>query len=234
MINADRDVVVVIPYRWTPDRAAAFGAVADAWYAAGYHLRVAGSDHSKSFNLAEARNRGVHTAELDLFNVVIVADADTIAEPEPVREAVEAARTSGLVHLPYTEYRTLGPIGTLQLQSGTPPQDCAHTVIPIACSGVFIATTQTWWSIGGMDERFTTWAPEDYAFRIAHQTLLGHDFVRHQGAVYAQHHNDQPDKGTGPAYDACVQHYTRYLEAPDKTAMRELVDGNLAQLHQAQ
>ena len=104
-----------------------------------------------------------------------------------------------------------------------PPELCSYTAVAGACSGVFVTTPATWWSIGGMDDRFTRWSPEDWAFRLAHETLIG-PLTRHEGAVFALHHQDQPGKMQGPEYDACVALYQRYVDAHgDAAAMRALV-----------
>lgn len=219
---------VVIPWRETPDRRDAFAYVWRFWRDLDLEVRVFDSDYSRPFNCAEARNRGVRWAQAGGYDVAIVCDADTFGDAAVIRHAVDAAQ-GGAVVLPYTEYRTLGPLGTLALRRGRPPADCHHTALgpAIACSGIYVTTPETWFSIGGMDERFTVWAPEDWAFRLAHQTLLGEQ-VRLDGHVYALHHDDPPSKAAGPEYDACVALYQRYLEANgNPAAMRELVDGGM-------
>lgn len=216
------DVTVVIPWRPTPDRVWAFNFAHAFWSDLGY--QVCTTDTHGRFNLAKARNHGVATAETAGAKVVIVADADTICDAAAVRPAIAEAWANPTVVLPYTEYRSLQLAGTIELRNGTPPVDCQHMPVPVACSGIYVTTPATWWSIGGMDERFTVWAPEDYAFRLAHQTLLGHDEGRIPGHAYALHHEDQPGKATGPEYDQAVAHYQRYLTAHgDAPAMRELV-----------
>ncbi|MGE3795098.1 MAG: hypothetical protein AB7I38_14385 [Dehalococcoidia bacterium] len=220
------DVALVIPWRPTPDRLRAFHHVVAEWQLLGYEP-VAADAGGARFNLAASRNLGVRRAEAAGARVVVVSDADTFPTALPLEDAVRAARSSNRVHLPYTEYRSLGLAGTLRLTRGAHPPEIPYQLVPGACSGVFVAAPATWWSIGGMDERFTVWAPEDYAFRLAHETLLG-PLERHPGAVYALHHEDQPSKAQGPAYDACVALYQRYVEAHhDVDAMRALVDHSI-------
>lgn len=216
------DVEVVIPWRETPDRRRAFTEATRAWQRLGYQPLTVDSGHAR-FNLAASRNAGVTMATDLAAAVVVIADADTFPQPRPLEAAIEAARRTGTVQLPYTQYRSLGESGTRMLSQGMPPEHCPYIEVSGACSGVFVTTPQTWWSIGGMDERFTTWAPEDYAFRLAHETLIG-PLGRHQGAVFALHHQDQPDKMQGPDYEACVALYQRYIDAHgDPAAMRALV-----------
>lgn len=216
------DVNVVIPWRETPDRRRAFLETIRAWARLGYHPITVDSGHTR-FNLAASRNAGVSDATCRGTNVVVIADADTFPQREPLEHAIDAASRTGTVQLPYTQYRSLGLKGTRMLGQGMPPELCPYIPVEGACSGVFVTTPETWWSIGGMDERFTTWAPEDYAFRLAHETLIG-PLGRHDGAVFALHHQDQPDKMHGPDYEACVAHYQRYIDAHgDPAAMRALV-----------
>lgn len=59
------------------------------------------------FNLARCRNLGVDSIE-DVGEVVVINDADTIPQLDPLLAAIAAAATSGLVHLPYTRYHWLG------------------------------------------------------------------------------------------------------------------------------
>lgn len=207
-------VLVAIPWRPQPHRLYAFDKVYD-WYKTLFpHSVVVPIDTGhEPFCLAACRNRGVQFAEDTDAGVVILADADTLPEPDPLYAAVEACTTSGLVHLPYTEYRSLRQDGTDQYLTGTPLPDCNHLTVPYATSGVYVTTPQAWWASGGQDEMFLGWAPEDMAWLISHRLLLGAEPVRHEGRVYALHHDSPPKTGT--AYDAAVKRYQRYLEAGD-------------------
>lgn len=216
------DVALVIPWRPTHDRLPAFHHVVAQWQLLGYQP-VGVDSGAPRFNLAASRNLGVLRAQANGARVVIVADADTFPEQIPLAAAVNGARSSGTVHLPYSEYRSLGQNGSAAVRGGCAPEKAPYQLVAGACSGVFVTTPETWWSVGGMDERFTVWAPEDYAFRLAHETLLG-PLERHPGPVYALHHQDQFSKAQGPEYDACVALYQRYVDAyHDVDAMRALV-----------
>lgn len=181
------------------------------------------TDH-EPFCLAACRNLAVQFGERAAADVVVLADADTLPEREPLLAAVEAATAGNAVHLPYTEYRSLRRDGTDQFLAGRPLQDCSHLTVPYATSGVYVTTPTTWWACGGQDERFQGWAPEDMAWLICHRLLLGTDPARHEGRVYALHH-DSPPK-SGPAYDQAVSLYQRYLaagEAGDVETVRALI-----------
>lgn len=221
-------VLVAIPWRSQPHRVYAYNLTVARYCGLLPDATVTTVDTGhEPFCLAGARNEGVRTAERGGYDVVVLADADTLPEREPLLAAIDAAQLSGRVHLPYTEYRSLRADGTAQLQAGTLVERCTHLVVPAACSGVLVTTPETWWSIGGQDERFRGWGMEDVAFLTAHRALLGGDFVRHDGRVYALHHESATKRGA--QYDANVALYQRYLtaaETGDPDAMWALVIGN--------
>ena len=105
-------LTVVIPWRPQPSRTSAFDAVVN-WYRANIgdvdFVLVDSTD--EVFNLAQCRNIGIRSIA-DPGEVVVINDADTIPEREPLLAAIAAAATSKLVHLPYTEYHWLGAAGT--------------------------------------------------------------------------------------------------------------------------
>ena len=122
--------------------------------------------------LAACRNLGVGGAELD--DVVVVNDADTLPSRRPCARRSLPPRTSGRVHLPYTEYRWLGAEGTAQLRAGArPPRTARSTSCAAPAPGVYVTTPRTWAAHGGQDERFRGWGFEDAAWYLAHETLLG-------------------------------------------------------------
>ena len=215
-------LTVLVPWRPQPSRIEAFEALR-GWYAR--HLpeaviRTFDTD-DELFNLSACRN--VAIASIDNENeVVVINDADTVPELAPLLAAVEAAATSGLVHLPYDRYHWLGREGTAQFLAGTEPSDCEYELVIGARSGVYVTTPATWWSHGGQDERFRGWGFEDAAWYVAHETLLGEAPRRHPGAVYALHHETQLREG--PQYDLNAQLMDRYSAAStSRSTMAQLV-----------
>ena len=84
-------VTVVVPWRPSESRIPAFEFVVD-WYARllpEFAIRTIDTDDDV-FVLAACRNRGI--AAVDPDEVVVVCDADTLPEPEPLRAAVELAK----------------------------------------------------------------------------------------------------------------------------------------------
>lgn len=215
-------VEVVIPWRPAPSRVGPFERVS-AWYRA--HLPEAQlrtiDTADDVFVLAACRNAAMRTAAEGA--VVVIADADTIPEIEPLRAAIRAARGSRRVQLPYDEYRWLGATGSAQLAAGEEPIRCtAEQIVRGACSGVYVTTAATWFGHGGQDESFRGWGFEDAAWYLAHETLLGAPPDRHPGRVYALHHVPERREGTG--YDANSARMARYRAADgDPDAMARLV-----------
>jgi hypothetical protein len=223
-------VTVIIPWRPTPSRLAAFEYVT-GWYRQQLPdatiLTVDSDD--ELFNLARARNLGVEqvAGATSDEQVVVISDADTFPEPGALHAAIAAAATSGLVHLPYTEYHWLGRAGTADLLEGADPTACEFELVRGACSGVYVTTPATWWAHGGQDERFRGWGFEDAAWYIAHGTLLGAPPRRHDGRVFAMHHETQVREGV--QYDLNAALADRYRAAEgDADAMRQLVEEETA------
>lgn len=212
---------VVIPWRPAPTREPAYAFVTD-WYARHVpEATVRAIDTADDvFVLSACRNEAVRS--IPPGEVVVINDADTFPQVNVLRAAVEAARTSGRVHLPYTEYHWLGAEGTAQLQSGSAPEDCDFELVKGACSGVYVTTPRTWAAHGGQDERFRGWGFEDAAWYLAHSTLFGAPPVRHEGSVYALHH--RAEVRAGERYEANAALMERYRAASgDPAAMAQLV-----------
>lgn len=217
-------LTVIVPWRSQPSRLAAFASLR-RWYERHVPdaiIHTIDSD-DELFNLARCRNLGM-AAVPDPTEVVVINDADTVPELAPLLEAVDAARTSGLVHLPYTRYHWLGRSGTAQFLAGAEPADCDFELVHGARSGVYVATPATWLTHGGQDERFLGWGFEDAAWYLAHETLLAQAPQRHTGAVYALHHETQLREGE--QFERNAAHMGRYeAAAGDRGAMAQLVFG---------
>jgi hypothetical protein len=177
------------------------------------------TDH-EVFCLAACRNQAVRLAEAGGYDVVVLADADTLPEREPLLAAIQGAAGDTRVHLPYDQYRSLREDGTRQFLEGTPLEQCNHLVVPYATSGVYVTTPATWWACGGQDEHMLGWGMEDVAWLVAHRVLLGAEPARHSGRLYALHHESAVKHGD--QYDRNVDRYQRYLDAGDVDAIRAL------------
>lgn len=210
-------VLVGIPWRPQPHRVYAHDLTVARYrkLLPGAAVMDVDTDHEQ-FCLAACRNKAVRTAQAADFDVVVLGDADTLPEQKPLLEAIEQARYSRLVHLPYSEYRSLRQAGTDQFLAGAQLEDCDHLVVDGACSGIYVVRPDTWWAHGGQDERFQGWGGEDAAWSAAHTCLLGAEPVRHAGRVYALHHDTAPKEGDQyTANFALVYRYHQAQHSPD-------------------
>ncbi len=223
MTYSDKTVAVVIPWREQPSRRYAKHIVTD-WYARNFpEFSVALVDTPDvPFNLAACRNSGVRSAAG--FDVVIINDADTIPERDALIEAIEACVDSGVVHLPYNEYRSLMEEGTADYLREEKLIDCHHMIVDGAVSGVFVTTPRTWWTHGGQDEAFRGWGYEDVAWFIAHTTIIGKEPQRHEGRVYSLHHVSAVKEGDNYTENA-ARCFKYQMAQGDYLMMHSLVFG---------
>lgn len=222
--HCERTVAVVIPWRpGTAERNAHHDTVR-AHLAAllpdAIHLD-ADSGHTP-FSRAGSRNEGVRQAQAAGADVIVICDADTLAEAEPLHEAIDAAN-DGVMHLPYTWYRGLSETGTTQYLAGWPAAHClAELEHEWATGGIIVIQPAAWWQAGGMDERFQGYGFEDAAFRIAADALLG-PTVKHHGTITHLWHPSEVGHGS-PQHVANGQHCQRYVDATGNAdALRNIV-----------
>lgn len=182
------------------------------------HLVV---DVDGAFSRSRVRNEAVRRAG---EGVVVLCDADTLPEEQPLRAAIEDAAADGRLHLPYTRYRALSPEGTLAVYArGVDPLDAPvseESRRPIG--GVWVIDVDAWWAAGGMDEAFRGWGFEDDSFFTAANVLLG-ETVRHEGTITHLHHTPAANTRS-PEYRTNRAHYQQYVRARrSPEAMRRLV-----------
>lgn len=220
------NIAVIIPWRAKPDRQYAFNIV-KSWYKDNLpDARLFFSDDGKKdFCLSGCRNVGVKDAEKFGADVVIINDADTIPEINPLMDAVLTAKNDNYVHLPYTEYRALGLLGTREFKRGVQLKDCGAFIVHGAVSGVYVCSPQTWWSHYGQDERFRGWGFEDAAWYTAHTVILGQEPVRHEGKLYALNHRSANKKG--PLFESNKDLCDTYFSTLDKESMKNLAKEGL-------
>lgn len=180
-------------------------------------IRPADSGH-QPFNRAASRNTGVAQCDAE---IVVVCDGDAIAEPQPLRAAIDAAE-DGKLHLPYTAVRLLTQDGSEHIHLGTPPADARIDHInPFSVGGCVVVSRDTWRAVGGWDERFTGWGFEDTAFWAAVDTFFG--TVRHEGTLYDLWHINKRGIGS-PLWRTGLALCDRYTDARGKPqAMRALL-----------
>lgn len=143
------------------------------------------ADPGEEFNRAATRNKAMKIFKDS--DVVVICDADSIPEEDPLNEVIAQAAVSGLVHFPFDQVRLLTrdashhvnrkPLRVLQYSKQYGPSQ----------GGIFVASPLAWWAAGGMDERLSGWGYEDRQFLICTETLMG-GAVIHPGMLYCLWH----------------------------------------------
>lgn len=117
------------------------------------------------------------------WDVAVIADADTIPEPEPVRRAVGIAAETGGAVRPHDKLWRLRhsttPIIARRGPSAIGPQ---HTTGTHLGGGLLVVARSGWDRVGGFDERFVGWGHEDSAFN--HRVLAAASWRQIEGNAW--------------------------------------------------
>lgn len=205
------NATVAVIWRPRPNMLPAFTAAQQWWASQGVETVFADA-HGPRFSAAAARNEAMRVHGRP-GRPLVIADADTHPQNLSSLEATIAACAADpeVVHLPYTECQIR------RIGQGTPVAR-----FPWSVGGIMVATPETWWKVGGQDERFIEWAPEDFAFAIAHRTIIRRDLVRTPGTIISYQHPPNPgkEKHVHPPI------YAKYKEADGNSRkMRWVVKG---------
>lgn len=215
---------IVIPWREHPSRIKPFNIVVD-WYkkyypdANFYFPNYPGDKWLPS----HTRNLGVRMAEQDGCDLIIMNDADTIPMFISLEKTIKEAYEDTHIHNPYHAYILLSEKSSKEymndLETGLENWDGLHIVNSNA--GTWVFTPETWWSIGGMDEKFTEWGYEDSALEYAHEVIKGIKFKKHFGKVFALQHDPQPNILRSAEINEKI--YRQYLDISDKDKMLDFI-----------
>jgi predicted glycosyltransferase involved in capsule biosynthesis len=161
------------------------------------------------FDRAQARNNAVCRVHAE---VVIVSDADRI----PCSASVVAAIEKPSVTRSFTTYRHIPVeyVDEADLMSARVDQEYHGSV-----GGIVVTRRQTYWQLGGMDERFTGWGYEDSAFHLGARTLS--TVNRLPGIVFSFNHSCDRDMTDSNPNKHRYRLYEFACGKPD--VMRELV-----------
>jgi hypothetical protein len=184
-------------------------------------LIVEGSSPDGKFNRAAA----INDAARGDWDVAIVLDADVLADPGQVRDAVELARSTGRLTLAYERFAGLTMGMTTRVLDGYEGRWGAGTRFRSTTheSSIVVVPRALWETVGGFDERFVGWGQEDVAFVQACR-VLGGEPERVAGPVYHLWHERSPDRRAfDPQYRANQALGARYRETREPDAMRELL-----------
>jgi hypothetical protein len=205
-----------MPWRPQPDRLEAHKRVRAFW---DYHgFRVIESDcGSGKFNLSQARNYAVMRAKT---RHVIVADADTLPD---IASVIASLDEFDGVTWPYETYRHIPSryAAESDLMTANIDRQYGNSV-----GGIFICQLDTYWRLGGCDEKFVGWGWEDNAFHMVAETLSR--CRRQPGITFSFNHFDGDprhdayrDMTTSNPNYVRAQLYKACFRRPD--LMRELI-----------
>gem|GEM_PF-550940 len=190
---------------------------------------VEGEHADGSFNRSAAINR----AAKGEWDVAVILDADTILDVEPIEKAIDIARETWHLVLPFSVRCLLNRSGTQKILDGwqgawdrfvsarQKPSDAYEYI-----SGCQVVPRSLWDAVGGFDERFESYGGEDDAFHAATVALTGHDARedRLEGNAWHLWHRHSPDATNIPARALVRALSERYTDcAWDRERMEALL-----------
>lgn len=197
------------------------------------HEIVEGHDDGPlPFNRCAAVNRAAATA--GDWDAAFICDSDLLVHPEHlVREAAEQAVDTGQLVYPYDRYLYVAEPHTMQiLDHDTPVEQWNRTCIGFRfwvrhgyAMGCPIIPRRLWDDMGGFDERFIGWAPEDHAMNAVATTLGGDHIITPGGSLFHLWHPiDGRPTDDDPHYAESCALFRRYQAAKgDVAAIRTLI-----------
>lgn len=124
------------------------------------------------FLRAKTRNELVRKAEV--FDVVVLVDADTLIHPDGIRRMVDAAATRDMfLGKPFLRGVNM-QLGAQRHLAGSTDLDGSWPRPQFNDPGAaWVIRPESWWAAGGMDEDFRSWGGEDEAFAYVFAAVGG-------------------------------------------------------------
>lgn len=160
------DTVILTPYRATAGRDANWRFV-QQWIADHYPMPVYVGDHDGSFSPSRARDDAARQA--GGWDVAVFHDADTIAHPDAITQAISMAADSmqmvvaGDKHMYCTPESSQQVMASMSLDPAQPDDD-GRGLYERPCSGVFAVSRQLWEATGGYVASLHGYGYEDLVF----------------------------------------------------------------------
>lgn len=195
----DKRVSILVP--WRPEQKNRARDKSWAWVRARWeHLYpdaeiVTGTDRGGvPFSKTTAVNDAYHKATGDVF---VVADADAWIEPEGFKQAVDVARRTGRLVVPWKGVLRLNADASAKVMRRKPTSelkltealraDPIQSPIPETAGTLYVIRRDAFETVQGMDPRFRGWGFEDVAFARACETLLGPIVYLHNEVISLYH-----------------------------------------------
>lgn len=153
-------------------------------------------------------------------DVLVLADADSFLEPDPLARAVADVERSRWV-VPHRNVHRLNAVGSEAVCAGGRPRSSQCARRPYAGpagGGVVVLTRAAYETVGGVDERFLGWGGEDVSLGWALRTLVGPG--RRMGSTLwaLWHPHPAPERRGSPASEQLVARYRRARDDPQAMA----------------
>lgn len=210
-------VSVLIPFASTGQhRLANLEFVRGKYEDSGWEVIVGACDGqwSKGRALADAFSRASH-------DVLVIADADCIADEASLDLAIRAVADSAAWAVPHRRTWRLNQQMTRRLLEGSVARPQSPQQAVVVGGGIVVCSRQAWLDSGGIDPRFLGWGGEDISFGWALETLCGPG-VLGKGRLYHLWHPPHASRRGSPDSEELAGRYRR--ARGDVEAMRRLVD----------
>ncbi len=215
-------VRVAVPRRPDGGRRDELWAFCRSWWGERFpDWEIVCADVEGVFNRGAAINRAAEGE----WDVLVVLDADVVAEAPQVAEAVERAASTGRLTLAYDNYAALDRSMSNRVLSGFNGQWVSRPS-PVAkshCSSIVVVARQLWEAIGGFDERCTGWGYDDTILTHVARVLCG-GIERVPGTVYHLWHPPSPHANINdPGCRAAAALAQRYFATYEPDEVKDLV-----------
>ena len=199
------------------------------WISDNYDMPLFVGDNAGSFSPSAARNNAAKLA--GDWDVAIFHDADTIAHPEAVAQAVDMATHSmqmvvaGDSHM-YCDQASSARI----MRSGIPmfPRPAEFGINGIyerPCSGVFAVNRDVFQAVGGYVESLHGWGYEDLVFLQCCGIFAGGNSWVPSHITLHMWHPESPRNSETTRNKAVWQQLTAYRRRSDRSGAREYLRG---------
>lgn len=183
------------------------------------------ADPTGFFCRADAANEGARRAE---NSILLIADADAVFYLDALEKAILNLEGHGAV-IPYNLYHELDEGSTRKILSYarySDPDDLAvpKATYPESNASLLLVTAENYWGVGGFDERFVAWGPEDQALYAALTTIYGPAYrVTSRDVYHLWHPITTGHRTDNPHYSEAMRLWRRYQSASNAAEMREVL-----------
>ena len=193
--------VILTPFRSSPVRAPLWKWV-QGWIGDHYDFPVFAADcDGVPFRSGAARNAAARLA--GDWDVALVHDADTIAHPDAVAEAVRLAAESPRMVVAGDSHMYCDAVSSARIMASGSPAFARpasfddRSVYAKPCSGVFAVSRSTWDRVGGYVESLAGWGYEDLTFLQCCSLFAGgHTWVPGHITLHLWHPPESRDSDT--------------------------------------